>query len=162
MCHPSVPFIIAGLGAAVQGVATVQANKANKAITNYNISVERDKAERARQAGAIAAAEHRDKVRRLVGAQRANIAARGFDPDSGSYSDLQFETLKLGASDADRIRYNAEMEALGHETNMVDLRMRQQLDNKKTQWTVLGSALEVGASASSAWGEFKPKTPKTP
>ena len=52
------------------------------------------------------------------------------------------------------------MEALGHETNMVDLRMRQQLDNKKTQWTVLGSALEVGASASSAWGEFKPK-PKT-
>lgn len=154
MCHPAVPYVIAGLGAVYEGVAASEANKANKAITNYNIAVAQAKASQARRAGAVAAAEHRDKVRRLVGAQRANVGARGFDPDAGSYADLQTETWRLGEMDADVIRYNAEMAALGHESAIVDLRLRQDLDDMQTRAKIGSSLLTAGNAAYGVWNEW--------
>lgn len=158
MCHPAVPYIIMAVGSAAQIDASQKANQANRAITRYNVAVEENKASEARKAGAIAAAEHRDKVRRLVSSQRANIAARGFDPDQGSYSDLQFETLKLGAMDSETIRYNAEMAALGHESAAVDLRFRQKVDNMKTRYDTTSSLLTMGEAAYGAWDKWPTKT----
>lgn len=160
MCSPAAAaYVLMAVGAGVQMDATAKANQANRAITRYNVAVEQNKASEARKAGAIAAAEHRDKVRRLVSSQRANIAARGFDPDQGSYSDLQFETLKLGAMDSETIRYNAEMAALGHESAMVDLRFRQRTDDMKTGYSTASSLLTMGQAAYGAWGSMAPSKP---
>lgn len=64
--------------------------------------------------GEEAAGRHKTQVRKLIGAQRAALAAQGIDVNSGSAMEVQNDTAKLGELDAMTIRNNAWREAMGY------------------------------------------------
>ena len=66
--------------------------------------------------------EARIKTKKLIGAQRARLAAQGIEIDSGSALDIQLETAELGAADALTIRNNAFRESTGHRIQAIDFR----------------------------------------
>lgn len=64
----------------------------------------------------------RRRARRLVGSQRAALAAQGIDIDSGSAEDIQKETTRLGALDEVTAKNNAWKEAWGYRSEASNLR----------------------------------------
>ena len=73
------------------------------------------------------AGRHMKSVRKLMGSQRAALAASGVELESGSARDLQLETIELGQEDASTIRTNAFMEAHGYKQQAVELEHQAQL-----------------------------------
>jgi hypothetical protein len=67
----------------------------------------------AERRGEVAASRHGDQTRRLIGKQRASLAAQGISVDTGTPLDIQVESGRLGSEDAMTIRTNAFREALG-------------------------------------------------
>ena len=81
----------------------------------------------ARRRGELAESRSRASTRKLLGAQRAALAAQGIDPESGSAAEVQQETRALGDVDAATVRRNARLEALGFELGETDLLTRARL-----------------------------------
>jgi len=79
-------------------------------------------AESATTRGRAESDQEKIKTKKLIGAQRAKLAAQGIEVDSGSALDIQLETAELGAVDALTIRNNAFREATGHRIQAIDLR----------------------------------------
>ena len=78
-------------------------------------------AEDAKKRGDKAVHQHLQNVRKLVGSQRAALAASGVEIDSGNAKDIQLETLDLGMEDASTIRTNAFLEAHGYRRQASEL-----------------------------------------
>lgn len=64
-------------------------------------------------AGEKQAAQHRAKVKALVGSQKAALAAQGIDIGAGTALDLIGQTTEAGEDDAATIRMNAYKQAFG-------------------------------------------------
>ena len=73
--------------------------------------------------GAVAITNNAEATKKLIGRQRAVLAANGVLVDSGSALDIVSETAGIGALDQLTIRSNADREALG---------LRQQARNYRT------------------------------
>jgi hypothetical protein len=62
------------------------------------------------------------QVKKLMGSQRASLAAQGLDLGSGSALDVQADTAMLAALDALTIRNNAFREAWGYKVDALNYR----------------------------------------
>lgn len=82
----------AGIGA----YGAYSSGQAQKDAANYNAAVQKNQAATAAQQAEFDAGQIRDRNRRLVATQRANFAANGVDPDSGSAVDVQHDSAKHG------------------------------------------------------------------
>ena len=71
------------------------------------------RAEDALRRGVAEEAQQVASTKKLIGAQRAALAAQGIAVDVGSAFDIQSETAALGAQNAATIRINAARAALG-------------------------------------------------
>lgn len=111
-------------GSKKTAVALVSAGKAQRQLADYNAEVAEMQANDALARGAEEEARHRVNVRRMVGSQRAGLAAQGVDISSGSALDIQADTAQMGELDALTIRANAAREAWGFKVQAVDLRQR--------------------------------------
>jgi hypothetical protein len=60
------------------------------------------------------------KVKRVIGTQRAGLAAQGVEVDTGTALDLQLDTAEVGAIDTETIRHNAFREAWGYRVQAED------------------------------------------
>lgn len=78
----------------------------------------------ARHRGKLDEKAHRKDVKRLIGSQRAAMAAQGIDLEDGSALDVVGDTAAQGELDALTIRNNAWREAWGYETQAIDSRSR--------------------------------------
>lgn len=77
--------------------------------------------------GEEAVDRHRTDVKRLIGSQRAALAASGVDINSGSAAAVQEDAAYLGELDAQTMLNNARREAFGYETQAANLRQQGQL-----------------------------------
>lgn len=89
---------------------------------DWNARIAEIQAQDAVDRGEKAANELKKNTRRLIGAQRAALAAQGIAIDEGDALDIQLETAELGAADAQEIKNNAWREAWGYRVNALDLR----------------------------------------
>lgn len=122
--------ILLGLSAAstISSIAGGNAAaKAAKKAAEYNAAVATTNAQRARLAStdAIARGDIESAIRAqdtaaLVGAQRAALAAKGLDPNSGSAVQIQADATAQGKFDQLRILNNAQREALGFDNQAAD------------------------------------------
>lgn len=101
--------------------------KAARQAAEYNAAVAKTNAERAALArddalarGDIEVAIRAQETQQLVGAQRAALAAKGLDPNTGSAGQLQTDAIGTGKLDELRIANNAAREALGFENQRLD------------------------------------------
>lgn len=70
------------------------------------------------------ASDHRKRVRRLIGAQRAALAAQGIEVNDDSALDIQLDTAGEGAMDELTIKNNAWRESWGYRVQANDYAMR--------------------------------------
>ena len=155
MCTMPIFYGVMSATAAYGTYSTVEQKQESRAVANYNASLERDKADEARRAGATASADHMRKVRRLIGSQTAAAGASGADIFSGSSGALLDETLRLGMDDASRISYNAELAALGHEASARSIKMQSSLDSKVYDGKVAKGIGQIAAYSTQSWIEAK-------
>lgn len=80
------------------------------------------RAKDAEERGKEDAKNYKLQVKRLIGRQRAALAAQGVDPDTGTGLDIQLETAEFGALDANTILNNAFREAAGYRIEAIDNR----------------------------------------
>lgn len=102
---------------AVQAVtgaySTYMQGKAQQSISKANARISELQAKDALKRGHEAEGISRQKTKKLIGSQRAALAAQGIRVDAGSALDIQLEAGDIGELDALTIRNNAAREAFG-------------------------------------------------
>lgn len=141
-------------------------------MAEYNAGVQRNNALiQERQAsdtitrGAQLEEQQRDKVRGMIGTQRARGAAQGLLVDSGSLGDLTDQTAAFGEEDAQTIRTNAMREAWGYKVGAGNSRasataLDSQADMYSSAGTMnaAGTLLTGASSVGSKYGWFNGKS----
>lgn len=84
-------------------------------------------------------------TRRMIGSQRARLAAQGVDVNSGSALDVQADTMALGELDALTIKNNAAREAWGYKTQQLQYSLQSEYDRSMSRARGVGSVLTMGA-----------------
>lgn len=105
---------IASFGSAWGAAAEQEANATfQAAMMDINSEVAKFQADDAIIMGNRAASEHLQKVRGVIGAQKAAMAAQGIEVNDNSALEVLEDTARSGAIDALIIRNNARREAWG-------------------------------------------------
>ena len=124
-------LVTQGLIGASAAVVEAEAQRAQTEALQRDLeSQERFAERRARDAikrGESAESRKRQQTRKLIGAQRAALAAQGIDIQSGSAFEIQSETEEFGAFDAATIRINAAREVLGIRFGAEELKFRREI-----------------------------------
>lgn len=107
-------LIVAAAGTAVSAMGAQTSAKAQQASLNYNASVQKNAADTAAEQGAFDAQQIRDQNRRIAATQRANAAASGIDPDSGTAADVQKDSANHGELEAMIALYTGRSGAISH------------------------------------------------
>lgn len=135
-------------GSVVSAYGQDRQSKAEAAAMEFDAKVADDNAKNAEYAakdakkrGAKEERKHRQRVKLLVGKQKAAYGASGVDVTSGAPADVMAETVLYGTDDAATIRYNAAMEAWG---------MKARAANYRAQ----GGQYRVGAKGAKMSGAF--------
>lgn len=95
-------------GGIMAAASSMAAGDEARRVAGYNKSSLLLAAQDARQRGADAAAEHRQKVKQILSRQNVAFAANGIDSSSGSALDTSADTAQMGELDALRIMNNAQ------------------------------------------------------
>lgn len=92
----ALAIVAAVAGAAVSAVGAVGSAQAQSNASKYNAAVESNNAGAAAQQAKFDAQQISDETRRNVASQRAAMAASGFDPNTGTFSDVTQDTQQRG------------------------------------------------------------------
>ena len=126
MCSPTavaygVTAVVAAYGAYSQHQANKQARQSQANADKYNARQRENEAEKVTQRGVEEENKQRELTRQLYSEQRAKQASSGLALDSGSFQQIQEQTVELGEVDALRIRSNYldQATALREESRML-------------------------------------------
>ena len=106
-----------GVSAISGAFANLQEVKARRAISKTNAALEEMRATQARKGGQRAVLKSRQKFKKLLGKQKASLAAQGLRTTGGSAQDIQQETQDMSEMDALTISLNANRKAFGFEAS---------------------------------------------
>lgn len=144
----------------------VQSAKAAAAADRYNAQVQDMNAKladrKARDAIARGQSEEqrkRTEVSRIMGAQKAAMAANGVDLNFGSPLDTLVDTATMGELDALTIRSNSYREAYDYQVEGVNQRAGATLSRMKAKNEETGGYLDAAGTiltgAGKAYGQYK-------
>lgn len=121
----AVGMTIFGMNQAQSEAQSIKAEAAFEANQfEFNSRIRERQAEDALKRGHRAATEVRKKTKRVIGAQRAALAAQGIELDDGSALAIQEDTAAVGEVDALTVQNNAWREAWGFKVEAADLKSR--------------------------------------
>ena len=129
------------VAAGVSAYTAVAASDNAHDTAKYNAEVQENAAKDAQQRGAIAAAEHQDKVRRMIGTQMATAGANGLLTTTGTPLDIMTDTAGMGKLDALRILDNASRQAKGLDDQATLTRIEGDNAQSAGYWNAAGSVL---------------------
>lgn len=145
MCNPAAGFAIASMLVTAYG----QKKQADYQVdlSRYNNKVEDQKSAATLQAGEVAADQHRQKVRQMIGAQTAAQGASGAQVGVGTFGDITDQTARLGEQDAQTIRLNAARSAWGINAQGLSDQMSGDLAAAKGKFGAASTLLEGSSKA---------------
>ena len=114
--HYTAAIIIAAVGVALAAGASAYGIQQQRQATQYNRKVAENQALSARQAAQANADDRRDKLRRVLAQQRANIGGSNVEGSLGSPLLVQIDSARQAELEALRIQHGGEQAALGFET----------------------------------------------
>lgn len=162
----AIGSLVAGLGSTVIGAAgAIQQGQAASAAGKYNAQVADMNAKLAdrRSRDAIERGQDEEQRKRLatsrmIGQQKAGMAANGVDLSFGSPLDTIVDTSVLGELDALTIRSNAYRESYDYQVDAVNKRAGANMERMKAKSALtagyLGAAGTVLAGAGKAADQF--------
>lgn len=154
MCDPTGGVLTAALlagGAAVTAYGQYQVGQYEQKVANMNAKLAGQQARDAEARGNIAEQTHLQKVRQMLGAQRARLGASGIEVNSGTALDLTTDTARMGAMDALTIRNNAAREAWGYRVQGVNYKAQGELAAAQGTNQAMGTLLTGGSQAYGTW-----------
>jgi hypothetical protein len=149
-----------GEGEERAGLAAQRAAESQAALAEFNAAVADLQAKDALARGELDANRFRQRVKVLVGEQRAGIAAGNVDVGYGSAVDVQADTAFQGELDALTVKTNAAREAWGYRVEAEDIRQRARIARQEGEFAAESGRLarEAGfeqgkaARSSANWG----------
>lgn len=148
----------ATVASGVMGAAAAyQQGQAAKAAGKANQQIAEDAARRERQRGEEQAQLALRRAAQIRGAQRATMAARGLDLESGTAFDLLEETDFFGAADAATSRQNAEYQANAYRNQGRAARFEGNQDASNATMRATGSLLATTGTIADKWYTGIPK-----
>lgn len=135
----------------IQGRNQAKAQKAEGAyqrqIYESNARMMEMNAEDATYRGEQKAGEIKKQTKKLIGSQRAAMAAQGLDLEQDDALAIQQESAEMGAVDAQEIKNNAWREAWGYRVQAEDYRSRGRFAEitarQKSRSTILTTGLNI-------------------
>lgn len=121
--------------------------KAGRRISKTNERIAAMQAQSALARGHEAEGISRQRGKKMLGSQRAALAAQGIRLDAGSAQDIQQETLDIGELDALTIKNNALREAFGYKMQGISESMQGRLTYQAGMNQATGSLLTGGIKA---------------
>ena len=101
----------------------------------------------------------RGRTKRLIGSQRAALAAQGINIESGSAAEVQADTAALGAVDELTIRNNAYREAFGYKAQAISYGGQGAFtgiaSNFAQRSTILTAGAQFGSEALGTYSRYK-------
>lgn len=139
-----------GAGASVLGAfGQASAIRAQGQETRRNLDeaarLERQRAEEALDIGEQQALQQSSRIRQVLGAQQAALAAQGIQVDTGSALDLQADAARFGAADQLTLRFNAIRESFGLQSRALALETQGQLAEISGRTQARQTLLTAGA-----------------
>lgn len=95
-----------------------------KLITDFQTRFSEQQVKEAKRRGLTEEVISRGRTKKIIGSQRAALAAQGIRIDEGSARDVQMETADIGELDAMNIRNNAAREAFGYKSQGIAQQMQ--------------------------------------
>jgi hypothetical protein len=151
-------YIAAGAAVVSAGVGAYSAYASGenaKETADYNAKVQENAALDAQQRGAVAAAEHQQKVRRMIATQAATASANGVMANTGTPLDMIVDTAGMGKLDALRLLNNAGRESSGYRGQSDLLKIQGENSQLAGQLNAGASILGGAASAANSINKFK-------
>lgn len=127
----------------------IQQGKMEKRLSNLQADALEMQATDAIARGAWESTRRRRDTLRLVGSQRAGMAAQGLDVSSGSPAAMITESETVGALDALMIKTNAAREAWGYSTQAKMTRYEGKMKLRAAKLGAFNTLLGGGAQAAS-------------
>jgi hypothetical protein len=119
-------------GALSSAFSSFMQARSQKYISKANARMAEMQAKDALKRGHEAEALSRQKTRKLIGSQRAAMAAQGIRLDFGSALDVQQEAADIGELDALTIKNNALREAFGFKSEALNATMQGRLASQSS------------------------------
>ena len=155
-----------------QSRALKQQGKFESQIANQNAALAEIQAKDALLRGDQERQTYQLQVKKLLGSQRARLAAQGLDLGSGSALDVLQDTARAGAYDAMTIKNNAFREAMGYEIASTEYRTQGTLARltakQKSTQTILTAGMQIANIGASYYYSRQlsqigaPQVPTTP
>lgn len=134
-------------GAGVGAYGQIQQGRAEQKAANMQADLLEMQARDAIERGGWEAAKRTRATKRLLGGQRAAMAAQGLDLSVGSPADLQTETETIGALDALMIKTNAAREAWGFKSQAAMTRYEGRIKRRAANLGAFNTLLGGGVGA---------------
>lgn len=157
MCGPAAFLATAAL---VSGFSQYQTGQALKAEGNANAKIAEVQAKDAEQRGAIAEEEQRNRVKSILGTQRATFGANNVVTNSGSPLGILSDTAQYGEVDALTVRNNAAREAFGYRVEGENAKNRGRMAARQGTLGGISTVLAGGAQAYGIWRDDQSRKPK--
>ena len=142
-----------------EGQAARRQGMAENSLYQQNAAFADVQAADALSRGNVEESQARGDTRRLMGSQRAALAAQGIDIGDGSAGDILDESNALGELDALTIRNNARREAWGYQVQAWDLRTQGRNARDAGKAARSGARLQAGVTllggAADIYGAYK-------
>jgi hypothetical protein len=145
------------------GIAQSQASRAqgdiSRAQSEMNARVAEMQAKDAVKRGEREAMAHKQKVKQMIGSQRAAYAAQGIDLASDTAVGVVGDTAYYGEQDINTIKNNAYLEAFGYKQQASQIRGQGRLDvltsRAESRSSLLTGGMQAIAYGADAYSEYK-------
>lgn len=153
MCHPAVAYAAIAVAGAISAKASYDQGRFTKKVSDYNARVDENAAKDVLNKARIVESEERQKAAELQSRQRAILAARGVDINTGTALKVQEDTELIGQINAMRVRQSAEQQASALQQQATLTRAEGR--NAKRQGTTKAISTLIGTAGSLAGGMAK-------
>ena len=116
MAFAIIGAVAAAVGAVVAAYGTYETGQQQQAASEYNKKVARNQAQAARDAASIQEDAIRDRDRRLLARQRAEVGASGYTAE-GSPLSVMLDSAQEAELEALRVRYGGASAAAGAQSD---------------------------------------------
>lgn len=127
---------------------------------NSNARIMDMQAQDAKDRGDKKAQEVKTQAKKLIGSQRAAMAAQGLDLDQDDALAIQQETAEFGAVDAQTIKNNAWQEAWGYRVQAQDYRNKGVFANITAKQKAKATILTTGLNIMNTFAQSGKSTPR--
>jgi hypothetical protein len=138
----------------MQGMSQSQAANYNAQVARNNQVLAQQNAKLAIQEGGVQEQAQRQKTSQLIGAEVAQGAASGVNPNTGSALNVRSSAGETGELDALTIRYNAQLAARNALIQGSSFGAQAGLYSAQSDWAVANSILGGASSVSDKWLKY--------